>query len=189
LGKFIEKGLAGVRVVDTDELIESDTPNGDALKALEDPAVDPHGELYDAAWRKIFRAEIQRSIKLAAHTLSPPPRLLVFVGLLDHFGHKAPPVEIPEARLKFYMEVPTDLWLYRFYSRLSTIPSKDDYWRHAAGMTTHTQSVPGSKELLDDAVRTKCWHVDHGYEPLSAEQIVRKLSELLGLCDPMGKVQ
>ena len=177
-GSFLKKAIYGISVVDTDTLIEHDTINGNILKALEERTDDPDGVIYDTAWRKIFGTEIEHVIESQTQK-TPPPHMLVFVGILDHFGHKSAPVEIPRAQFKFYMDVPADLWLYRFYSRLSTIPYKDDYWRHAAGMIKHSWDIPGSKELLVDAINTKEWHVAHGYEALHTELILMRISTLL----------
>lgn len=75
-----------VRVIDTDDLIVRNTPNGNELLELEklSPQQDPGGLKYNTRWREIFSREIQWNIDKSNED---GMKILVFVGILDHFGH------------------------------------------------------------------------------------------------------
>lgn len=180
LGTFLEQHLGGkgIAVVDTDSLIQHNTPIGDYLLELEQEADGTDGQKYNTAWGEIFTSEISKIIE--EHTTAGQTRVLVLVGILDHFGHGADPVEIREPFMGFYMDVPDDLLLYRYYSRTGTVPfdTEDNFWQHVAGLALPRWSIPGSIDYLNDASKTKEWHKKKGYEVLSAKQIIERVAQL-----------
>ena len=182
LGTFLEKHLKseGVAVVDTDDLIQHDTPNGDRLLELEKKlGIGDTGEQeYHTVWTEIFTSEISNAIEKHAKAKT---RVLVLVGILDHFGHASDPVEIREPFVGFYMVVPDDLLLYRFYSRAGAIPfeTEDGYWQHVAGLKQPRWSIPGSTDYLKDASKTTKWHEEHGYTPLPAREKTKRVGKVL----------
>ena len=181
LGIFLEKHLKskGVVVVDTDDLIQHNTPNGDRLAELEQSSDVDNWKTHNEAWREIFTTEISKTVE--KYTKDKNVNTLIFVGILDHFGWGSDPVEIPECT-KFYMDVPEDLLLYRFYSRFGSIPFKTDdgYWQNVSN-PNNRWDIPGSVDYLKDASKSKNWHKEHGYGVASTKKIVEYIARSVGV--------
>ena len=174
LGEFITaQNISSVAVVDTDTLIEHNTPNGDILTSLEAGPYD----VYKQTWRAIFSAEISKAIeKSNASTV-------VFVGILDHWGGPdAEPVQMTQATHRFYIDIPRARLLYQFYSRLATIPPDDEYW-HKAATGPDGYAIPGSKQLLNDASKTKVWHETHDYRVAPTRQIIGEILTIMDISE------
>jgi len=176
LGESIASTLdngKNICVIDTDELIELDTPHGDELLELE-KLHDGDSDVYDKRWREIFLAEIQRAIDSAQ---SKQMRIIVFVGILDHFGHGRTPITIDPATHRFYLDVPMDQLICQFYTRYSLMfPSTHLFWKD---VVDGHECIPGSTQYITDAGLAKQWHTDHGYTAMSSECIYAQIAQLL----------
>jgi len=164
LGERIAREL-GVRVVDTDELIEHKTPFGDELSMLEKQG--PRGSpVYLARWREIFSSQIQRDIDKAK---AAGARIIVFVGILDHFGHGADPITMPQATRRIYISIPVSVLLFQFYTRYTKLFSREDsFW---SDLAADRELIPSSKDYMKDAVKTQRWHEENGYSSETTDEI------------------
>ena len=172
LGERIAREL-NLRVVDTDDLIQHNTPFGDELLKLE-AQHEKASPVYLARWREIFASQIQREIDKAKVA---GVRILIFVGILDHWGHDTDPITIPEPVSKFYIFIPVPLLLFQFYTRYAKLFSREDsFWSDIA---EGRDEIPSSRFYMNDAVKTQRWHEEHGYVSKTADEIYQRISKLL----------
>lgn len=162
-----------VRVIDTDDLIVRNTPNGNELLELEklSQQQDPGGLKYNTRWREIFSHEIQWNIDKSNED---GMKILVFVGILDHFGHQNDPIEIRNATHRYYIDISTQQLLFQFYTRYAKLfhNENDSFWNDLANDREH---IPSSQQYILDIDRTKKWHIEHGYVAKTANDILSNL--------------
>lgn len=159
-----------LRVIDTDSLIQRNTPNGDELLELEKFSYED----YDKRWREIFSGEIKKQIEKAQ---IEQIRVLVFVGILDHFGHGKSPIEIHDATYRFYIKIATPQLLFQFYTRYAKLfLNEDTFW---SDLAEGREYIPSSTQYIDDEKRAKQWHIDHGYLPISIDDIYYKINNIV----------
>ena len=171
LGERIAREL-NFRMVDTDDLIQHNTPFGDELLKLEEQH-EKASPIYLARWREIFSSQIQREIDKAKVA---DARIIIFVGILDHWGQGADPITIPEPVSKFYISIPVPLLLFQFYTRYTKLFSREDsFWSDIAD---GRDEIPSSRLYMNDAVKKQRWHEEHGYVSKTSDEIYRLISEL-----------
>jgi hypothetical protein len=176
----------GVQVIETDSLLThtKGTPGGD-LVALENDPLRFTPELYESTWRRVFREQIFEALD----SLSLPPtaaggrRIAVcLVGILTHFGDDGwAPVyvgDIVSPGHRFYLDVPGEVIVQRYYARLCDIPARDEYW---SKLWQGAYSVPSSAQLRANYDHDRKWHLENGYVALDAQGIVDAIEHRMAL--------
>ena len=164
-----------VVVVDTDSFITHDSDGGRELATLGSSVNDAS---YAFRWAEIFLGAISETIERVSMTM-PIVRVLVFVGLLDHYG---PPdgsvLRIPQAHMRYWIEVDTARLMYQYYTRITRDhPSPDDvYWTHVANTE---YNISASKHMIVTGVSTKKWHTENGYISETADQLYTILNRAI----------
>lgn len=171
LGEQIARKLK-LCVVDTDDLLKPDTPFGKILIALE--KLGKANPAYLARWREIFSSQIQGEIDKAK---ADDVGIIIFVGILNHWGHGDKPITITEPVTKFYLFNPMPRLLFYYYTRYAKeSPSEEDpFW---SDLAEGRDEIPSSKSYMNDAVEIQRWHEEHGYVPQTFDEIFQEISKL-----------
>ena len=171
LGNWISNNLK-VPVIDTDDFINHGSKEGKELLQMSDKSA-----AYKRRWAEILDVKFEEAI--AQHALAP---LLVFVGLLDHFG---PPDNsyhfFRQATARYFLDVPLPQLLKQFYVRIgqdekrradASEKSSDEYWE---GVAEGKYTIPGAKDIVKNNAADVKWHKAHKYEMLPEDTIRKRL--------------
>jgi hypothetical protein len=171
-GRIRETFGDSVAVKDTDEFIQRGDDEANRLAPFEQG--DPKrymAELASLKTRKIdeFLAE--------NHT----KRVVVLVGLMDHFGLKKPFYDVVRAAFKYYIDIkPADL-LRQFYSRLVQEGTTAGW----EGIARGDDYVWSSKEIVAEDLTQWKKHERYGYERVTSDDIMGLVAGAL----PQGTVE
>ena len=78
---------------------------------------------------------------------------------------------------KYFMVLPTATLVRQFYQRFEKqLGDSAEFWQ---GVADRRYCIPGSREYLDINEKDKQWHVSHGYELASVEDIEKDIGEIV----------
>lgn len=144
-------------------------------RAAAEPAMR---ERHAARWETLKRAALDA---LLARALLVGARMVVVVGLLDHFSLDGAWFEMPPDTVRLYLDPPAETVLAQYYGRFE----KMQWWAEVVARGY----VQSSKEKLAEIDALRALHVDeHSYRPVRSQ--TKALDEigrlLLGLGLPGG---
>jgi|WetSurMetagenome_2_1015567.scaffolds.fasta_scaffold288558_2 adenylate kinase family enzyme len=165
-----------VVVVDTDDLIRNGSEEMQELDLLAEKGDGM--EEYSKRWEEIFGGAIENKIRKAA-AMSPPIKMLLFVGLLDQYaGPNQLPIEIKQVTHRFFIDIPLCKLVKHFYSRYCThFGNNREFWD---GVANEKWPIPSSTEFLADHRKQLDLHLARGYAlapPLQIFQTVLALGK------------
>lgn len=161
------KGRKGVYVLDTDELVTAIAEK--KLLKYRDKGQDKKAQEY---WKEFTKAGLSEAHIKAREQGA---KLLLIVGILNNFSPDGGILPLPWRRAqKLFLDVPSDIILKRFYTRLAGI--EQSYWKDLA---SGKHVLPSSKEVLESNEKDEKWHLAHGYKMATLSEVKKAIKEAL----------
>jgi hypothetical protein len=180
LGAKAEKAFGASKkiiVVDTDSLIDDNNKEGQELLRMAEDETDQGGLAYNKRWKELFMESITCVIE-RARLIEPPIKVLLFVGILDHFAAPdQPPLLIDSANRRFVIEISKVMLLNQFYTRYGKSMAEDsNFWD---GLAEGRYEIPSSAEFSRSADTLNAWHKQNGYEAKTSYEILEVIKAIL----------
>lgn len=168
LGAEIQRARPDFSVVDTDDLLVDGMPQVAELVELKQ---GDDATLFNLRWREIFSAQIH---KAAINAAKAGHSVLVFVGILDHWGagQSATPIAVDGFDSRMYLDVPVHQHLRQFYTRICKQFTSDSDWSDVA---SGRYPIPSSESVIVGEQQSRRWHTAHGYEVFPRDVIYSKI--------------
>ena len=129
-------------------------------------------------WRRLIHRTMSESIK------ENEDKIIIFVGLIQQSlaNSKTNSYEIKNADYKFFLNVPINILLQRYYARLyshikiGTKKQNELYWKNVG---QNKQYIMGSKDIIDTNKQNIEHAKKHNYQILSETEIMTELRQVL----------
>ena len=151
LGNWIVEHLDFIAVKDTDEFIQRGDEEDRRLEGFREDEEKYMNELSALKSRKIEDFILENQDK----------DIVVFVGLMDHFGLKKF-YDFKQANLKYFIDIEPKLLIKQYYTRLIKVSGEiPQIWEDISNGRDYIMS--STEKIHDDKILAR-EHIDHGYE-------------------------
>jgi len=129
-------------------------------------------------WKKLIHKTITETIEKNSN------KIIVFVGLIQMSlpsKYNKCFYEIPNVNYKFFLDVPINLLLERYYTRLcyyekiGTKKQKEIYWKNVG---LNIQYIMGSQDIIDINIENIKHAKKYNYKIMNSENIIKKLKKI-----------
>ena len=130
-------------------------------------------------WKKLIHKTISETIKKNSD------KIIIFVGLIEislPSKYKKCIYEIPAVNYKFFLEVPINLLIERYYTRLcyyekiGTKKQNEIYWQNVG---LNKQYILGSQDIIDINNENIKHAEKYNYKIMDSENIIKILEKIL----------